>query len=260
MAKKRVISRIKLAFVQLNASKITDAQLDQQLISAVQGYSRETKDWCQTCGPQVESDFAYTPACCTKCYTSVSKKRAPRKPVPNREDGSVVRYGKKVWKRKQCEECGLKQAIYGLASEGKKRWCSGCGKPKGAYDMVNAKCEDCGVKSATYCLESEGRKRWCATCGKKNNGVPAGLKRCEDCQGGYARWCLPGESVRWCTPCAKSGAPRHVFCSALARRPRCRQPIHTGRQMKMHRWCSRWCWLGTVFVTDICAAQGATLE
>ena len=31
-----------------------------------------------------------------------------------------------------CEGCGLKRANYGLASEGKARWCAGCGKTKGA--------------------------------------------------------------------------------------------------------------------------------
>jgi hypothetical protein len=34
--------------------------------------------------------------------------------------------------QKMCEGCGLKQASYGLASEGKKRWCAGCAhKPYG---------------------------------------------------------------------------------------------------------------------------------
>jgi hypothetical protein len=31
-----------------------------------------------------------------------------------------------------CEECGLKQPGYGLASEGKARWCAGCGAAEGA--------------------------------------------------------------------------------------------------------------------------------
>jgi hypothetical protein len=34
-----------------------------------------------------------------------------------------------------CEGCGLKRPTYGLASEGKRRWCLGCGKAKGAVSL-----------------------------------------------------------------------------------------------------------------------------
>jgi hypothetical protein len=37
--------------------------------------------------------------------------------------------------KKMCEGCGLKQPGYGLASEGKKRWCAGCGKAEGAVNI-----------------------------------------------------------------------------------------------------------------------------
>jgi hypothetical protein len=38
-------------------------------------------------------------------------------------------------KQKMCEGCGLKRANYELASEGKARWCAGCGKAKGAVNI-----------------------------------------------------------------------------------------------------------------------------
>ena len=38
-------------------------------------------------------------------------------------------------KRHMCEGCGLKQPMYGLASEGKVRWCAGCGAAEGAVDI-----------------------------------------------------------------------------------------------------------------------------
>jgi len=34
-----------------------------------------------------------------------------------------------------CEGCGLKVPTYGLASEGKARWCAGCGAAEGAVDV-----------------------------------------------------------------------------------------------------------------------------
>jgi hypothetical protein len=36
---------------------------------------------------------------------------------------------------KMCEGCGLKRPEYGLASEGKKRWCAGCGAAEGAVSL-----------------------------------------------------------------------------------------------------------------------------
>jgi hypothetical protein len=38
-------------------------------------------------------------------------------------------------KPKMCESCGNKQPGYGLASEGKTRWCAGCAKAEGAVPI-----------------------------------------------------------------------------------------------------------------------------
>ena len=47
------------------------------------------------------------------------------------------------WMPLTCEGCGLKQPSYGLASEGKARWCAGCGKAEGAvYLPQKKKAED----------------------------------------------------------------------------------------------------------------------
>ena len=42
-------------------------------------------------------------------------------------------------KQKMCEGCGLKGPGHGLASEGKKRWCAGCGPAEGAVLIGNRK-------------------------------------------------------------------------------------------------------------------------
>eukprot|EP01048_Picozoa_sp_COSAG05_P028201 COSAG05_NODE_8626_length_686_cov_1.725724_1_plen_126_part_10 len=66
---------------------------------------------------------------------------------------------------KMCEGCGLEHASYGLPSDGKKRWCAGCGREQaGAQDLSSKMCEGCGRKHASYGLPSDGKKRWCAGC------------------------------------------------------------------------------------------------
>jgi len=40
--------------------------------------------------------------------------------------------------KKMCEDCGLKQPGHGLASDGKRRWCAGCGKAHGAVSLQKA--------------------------------------------------------------------------------------------------------------------------
>jgi hypothetical protein len=44
--------------------------------------------------------------------------------------------------------------------------CAPCGKPRGAVVIVRNTCEECSVKKATYGLASDGKKRWCAGCAK----------------------------------------------------------------------------------------------
>jgi hypothetical protein len=71
---------------------------------------------------------------------------------------------------------GLKEPTYGLAAEGKKRWCAGCGAAKGAVSLKKQQmCEGCGLKRAGYGLAAEGKVRWCAGC-----GVAAGAVRTYD--------------------------------------------------------------------------------
>ena len=48
------------------------------------------------------------------------------------------------------------------ASEGKKRWCSGCAKGHAGAVGVKAKqCEGCQLKQPTFGLPAEGKKRRC---------------------------------------------------------------------------------------------------
>jgi hypothetical protein len=71
-----------------------------------------------------------------------------------------------------CEGCGLKVPTCGLASEGKMRWCAGCGEAEGAVRLQKPKmCEGCGLKQPTCGLASEGKIRWCAGCGAAEGAV-----------------------------------------------------------------------------------------
>jgi hypothetical protein len=49
-------------------------------------------------------------------------------------------------KQQMFKGCGLKQRTYGLAPEGKARWCAGFGKAERAVDVRCKKCEVCGLK------------------------------------------------------------------------------------------------------------------
>ena len=63
-------------------------------------------------------------------------------------------------KQKMCEGCGLPVPHFGLASEGKRRWCSGCAKGHaGAVNIINKKCE--GGKHIHVCNKNTcyGRTR-----------------------------------------------------------------------------------------------------
>jgi hypothetical protein len=71
-----------------------------------------------------------------------------------------------------CEGCGLKRPSYGLAAQGKARWCAGWGKAEGAAQLKKRKmCEGCGLKRPQYGLAAEGKARWCAGCGKAEGAV-----------------------------------------------------------------------------------------
>jgi hypothetical protein len=114
---------------------------------------------------------------------------------------------------KRCEGCQLKQPNFGLQSEGKARWCSGCAKAHvGTEDLLSKKCEGCGLKVPNFGLPVEGKKRWCAGCAKALI-VPEGhagavsmtvQKKCEDCGLKQRTFGLLADGkMRWCAGCAK---------------------------------------------------------
>ena len=77
----------------------------------------------------------------------------------------------KPTENRKCEDCGLKQANFGLPNEKKKRWCAPCGKPHGAQRTTSQKmCEKCKIRHANYGMPGskqntggrEGtQKKWC---------------------------------------------------------------------------------------------------
>ena len=206
LQKKIYLSRIKKAFTMVDKLGGPDGDaMNKELVSAAQAYGRCTREWCQTCGPNGNGSF--TPSRCTGCAAVML--RASKQPAPPRSYGSTgrdPRTGKKIQaKRKQCEDCGQKQAIFGLPSDGVKRWCSGCGKPRGAYNMVRKLCEDCGLVTASHILEGEGRLRWCSGCSARHGGVTySGKQVCQKCRVSKdVRYKMPGDHARrWCPPCA----------------------------------------------------------
>jgi hypothetical protein len=109
-------------------------------------------------------------------------------------------------KRRPCEGCGLKRSSFGLPSEGKVRWCSGCGKGHaGAFYLVSKKCEGCHLKQPKFGLPAERTARWCMGCAKGHEGVVnVGNNKCEGCDDKFARFGLPSDwkKRRWCGDCA----------------------------------------------------------
>ena len=66
----------------------------------------------------------------------------------------------KQLKQQMCEGCGLKRPNYGLASEGKKRWCAGCGAAKGAVLIQKRKMRlDKRPRGTASATGSAGAKR-----------------------------------------------------------------------------------------------------
>jgi hypothetical protein len=108
--------------------------------------------------------------------------------------------------RKRCEDCQLKAPSFGLRSEGKERWCSGCAKAhEGSVNVKHKMCEGCGLKQPTFGLPG-GKARWCGGCAKGNEGaVSMSVQRkCEDCKLKQPNFGLPAEKKsRWCSGCAK---------------------------------------------------------
>jgi hypothetical protein len=54
----------------------------------------------------------------------------PAEPLAAASAGALIR------EQKMCESCGLNEPKYGLTSEGKARWCAGCGKKEGAVRVM----------------------------------------------------------------------------------------------------------------------------
>jgi hypothetical protein len=146
--------------------------------------SEGKKRWCSGCG-EIKSEEGALQKLCEE-----ERKNAVRE------------------RKNMCEGCGLKQPNYGLASEGKRRWCTGCGRAEGAVLIQKPKmCEGCGLKGSAYGLASERRKRWCAECAEAEEGavsfVQAHLKMCEGCGLEQPNYGLEAEGKRrWCAGCA----------------------------------------------------------
>jgi hypothetical protein len=78
----------------------------------------------------------------------------------------------------QAEGCGLERLNYGLASEGKTRWCAGCGGAEGAVLLRRQQmCEGCGRKRPHYWR----RRR--QTCSSATFPVLTARSRAVLCQG-----------------------------------------------------------------------------
>jgi hypothetical protein len=120
---------------------------------------------------------------------------------------------------KKCEGCQLKEGIFGLRSDGKKRWCTGCAKahhPE-TVDLRTGVCEDCKVNAPSRGL-ADGKKRWCAGCSKAHLGsMDVKHKKCEGCGLKIPSFGLAAEGKRrrWCSGCA----PEHATSVRNVRAP-----------------------------------------
>jgi hypothetical protein len=127
-----------------------------------------------------------------------------RAPCGRRAQTTKKEKAKEKAKEKQgmCEGCGLKQATYGLASEGTRRWCVGCGKAEGAVRIQKRQmCEGSGLKVPNYGLASEGKRRWCAGCGAAKGAVLLQNRRVKI----QSRMQQQRQELESCAPCAAAG-------------------------------------------------------
>ena len=79
---------------------------------------------------------------------------------------------------RRCEDCATKQPNFGMAAEGRARWCGACAKSHAGASNLNVRnCEDCGLKARSYgeAFTSKGtkaksvRRRWCGSCARKSH-------------------------------------------------------------------------------------------
>jgi hypothetical protein len=183
-----------------------EEQLDADLLRVIAQYQYDCRGYCPTCGPQ-EDSCTFTPSICTAGCRK-AQKRAKKRPVP--DEGRKASYDpRKACKRKQCEDCGQRQAYWGMADR-KMRWCRPCaqGSHAGSMDLVNAKCEDCKLRSRSWGMPFEGTRRWCAGCGANHEGATqVGGKKCQSCLGPRPSWgprdAEPNAHALWCGKCGK---------------------------------------------------------
>jgi hypothetical protein len=99
-------------------------------------------------------------------------------------------------------ECKKTQAKFAMRRGMERKWCSLC-KPEGAIDVSRKLCA-CGKKRPTLGLETDTGPRWCEDCPQKDPRA-AKTERCIECKKSGRSKNLPGQPVRYCYGCAKTG-------------------------------------------------------
>src|SRR6478609_2628761 len=147
---------------------------------------------------------------------------------------------KKKSKNRMCEDCKIKQAVYGFEKDMKARWCTRCGKDKhpGTVNVKHKQCEDCGQKSASWGPIDENIARWCGTCAKKDHKEAILFtKRCETCKILIPTYGMQKGKPQWCKECSKShpGAfdVKHDMCEICHET----RPCFGYEDEKKLRWC-----------------------
>ena len=131
----------------------------------------------------------------------------------------------KPTENRKCEDCGLKQANFGLPNEKKKRWCAPCGKKHpGSFNVKLQDCEDCNDTHRSFGMPDERKKRWCGDCATKHAGaINLNSKLCVICGEGTAGYGNPPEegepkNALWCIKC-KEGQAGTIIRIYQVRRP-----------------------------------------
>ena len=120
-----------------------------------------------------------------------------------------------------CEECGLKSAGFGMASDRKRLWCGPCGKPKGAIKLTGSKmCEDCGNSHAHYGLIANRKRLWCSVCSKQHAGAEllSKAQMCVGCTRKRAHYGVQGGKAQWCADCGASHGAVRITAQGNKRR------------------------------------------
>ena len=140
-----------------------------------------------------------------------------------------------------CEECNGQYASFGLADEGKIRWCFDCAQKHNAVILGRTMCETCGLKQAKFGDKPGKRKRWCKACGEGRHSlylIPRCRTMCEDCGKKRPHFGTEQERrARWCARCGQKHNAIRVHAPTLCEGCGQKHRNYGMASDRKRRWC-----------------------